>query len=90
MKTKTRSWLQILEKERQDKEDREKAERANRAARLARLFEEADISSLDDEDFLDAGAAEESNVAFLDKISAHLSVEKKLLEAWQEKDDKLK
>ena len=77
------SWLQVLEKERQDKADREKAERQARAARLANLFEDQDVvSNGDDEVLLDFGAADHNNADFLAKIDNHLQVEKRILEAW--------
>lgn len=42
--------------------------------------------SQDDEDMLDAGAAKKHVSNFIDKIDTHLKVEKRLLEAWQQKD----
>ena len=80
------SWLQVLEKERAEKAEREELERRQRAARLAILFEEEDVLSQDDEDLLDAGAAENDVKNYIEKIDTHLQVEKKLLEAWQEND----
>lgn len=68
------------------KAEREQRERRARAARLAVLFEEEDLLSQDDEDFLDAGAVKHDAQDFMDKIVTHLHVEKKILEAWQEKD----
>lgn len=76
----------MLEKERAEKAEREEVERRQRAARLAILFEEEDVLSQDDEDLLDAGAAENDVKNYIEKIDTHLQVEKKLLEAWQEND----
>ena len=81
------SWLQVLEREREEKIAREAADRQLRAQRLAHLFEEEDVLSGDDEDLLDFGAADFNQANFMDKIEAHLNMEKKLLEAWQEKDE---
>ena len=39
------SWLQVLQKEREEKERRQEEERRARAARLAVLFEEEDVLS---------------------------------------------
>ncbi len=38
--------------------------------------------SADDEDMLDAGAADEGVKNFIEKIDTHLRVEKRILEAW--------
>ncbi len=80
------SWLQVLEKERQERAEREAAERRDRAGRLAILFEEEDVLSQDDEDLLDAGAAKQDVRNYMEKIDTHLQVEKRLLEAWTEND----
>ena len=42
----------------------------------------------DDEDLLDFGAADYNQAHFMDKIEQHINMEKKLLEAWTEKDEK--
>ena len=82
------SWLKALEKEKEEKAVRETLERKARAARLAILFEEEDVLSQDDDaDILDAGAANQDVKDYMEKIDTHLKVEKRLLEAWQEKDD---
>ena len=81
------SWLQVLDQERREKIVHDKVERQGRAARLAHLFEEEDVNSgADDEDMLDGAAADQNTAGFLDKIDAHLQMEKKILEAWHEKD----
>lgn len=41
----------------------------------------------DDEDLLDFGAADFNQANFMDKIEAHLNMEKKILEAWHDKDE---
>ena len=57
---------------------------------MAHLFEEdaeVALSVGENEDLLDFGAAEHNQAGFLEKIDAHLQMEKKILEAWHEKDD---
>lgn len=76
----------MLEREKQEKADRDAVERKARAARLAILFEEEDVLSQDDADLLDMGAAHQDVKSYMEKIDTHLQVEKRLLEAWQEKD----
>lgn len=85
--------MQALERERQERAEREAAERKARAARLAILFEEAGMGddlddAGDDEDLLDLGAVDTGVKSYMDKIETHLQVEKRLLEAWHEKDVK--
>ena len=89
-RTKQSNWLAALEREKKEKLEREAAERRERAARLARLFEEEDVLVHDDEDLLDAGAAKQDVKNYIDKIETHLQVEKKILEAWQDNDTKVK
>ena len=61
-------------------------ERESRAARLAHLFGDEDMLSGED-DLLDTAAADKNAGSFLDKIDNHLKMEKRILEAWHEKDD---
>lgn len=76
-----------MERERKQREQREAEERYARAARLAALFEEdEEVASQDDEDMLDAAVADQGVKHFIEKIETHLQVERRLLEAWQEKD----
>ena len=48
------------------------------------------MQSNDDEDLLDFGAADFNQANFMDKIEAHLNMEKKILEAWHDKDETAK
>ena len=93
LKVEKSKWLQALEKEKLVKIEREKADRQARAERLANLFEEEEValnSARDNEDLLDFGAADHNQANFLNKIDAHLQMEKKILEAWHDNDEAAK
>ena len=72
-------------------------EKKARAARLAILFEaenmllenetDEDEDNFYEQEALDLGAAKGTIASYMEKIDTHLQVEKRILEAWQRKDE---
>ena len=77
------TWLDVLEKEREERKIRAATEKRARANRLAALFDLGD----DVEDVMDLKSAEHGILNFMERIDTHLRVEKKILEAWKDQDD---
>jgi len=84
------SWIEILQKEREENAKRKKREEEERAKRLARLFADPNEEDSDDEELmnanLDRGAANNRIGFLLDKVDVHLQVEMNILRKWNDKD----